>query len=99
MSMTPLSGVGNVTSVPSPTTSAAPPAADGFMRVLDAVVGNASRADAAANQAVQGLATGQADDLHTVALAVAQADLSFRLALEIRNRLTDAYQEVTRMQV
>jgi flagellar hook-basal body complex protein FliE len=34
-----------------------------------------------------------------VALAVAQADLSFRLALEVRNRLLDAYQEVSRMQV
>jgi flagellar hook-basal body complex protein FliE len=32
-------------------------------------------------------------------LAVAQADLSFRLILELRNRLADAFQEVTRMQV
>ena len=29
----------------------------------------------------------------------ARADLTFCLALEIRNRLLDAYQEVTRMQV
>jgi flagellar hook-basal body complex protein FliE len=28
-----------------------------------------------------------------------QADLSFRLILELRNRFTEAYQEVSRMQV
>jgi flagellar hook-basal body complex protein FliE len=32
-------------------------------------------------------------------LAVSQADLSFRMILEIRNRLTEAYQEIMRMQV
>jgi flagellar hook-basal body complex protein FliE len=57
------------------------------------------QANAAADAAVTALATGEAQDLHTVSLAVAQADLSFRLILELRNRLTDALQEVTRMQV
>jgi len=32
-------------------------------------------------------------------LAVAQADLAFRTVLEVRNKLLEAYQEVTRMQV
>ncbi|MBY0232935.1 MAG: flagellar hook-basal body complex protein FliE [Gemmataceae bacterium] len=98
MSTTPLPSIGPLGSVP-PSALGAAPAADGFSRVLDAVLGNASRSDAAATQAIQDLATGEADDLHTVALAVAQADLSFRLALEIRNRLIEAYQEVARMQV
>jgi flagellar hook-basal body complex protein FliE len=98
MSMTPLSAIGPLGSVPAQAVSA-PPASDGFSRILDAVLGDASRTDAAASLAIQGLATGEADDLHTVALAVAQSDLSFRLALEIRNRLLDAFQEVSRMQV
>ncbi len=100
MSIAPLSSAGALGSVPATATAegAARPA-DGFTRVLDTVLGDASRADAAASQAIQGLATGEAADLHTVALASAQADLSFRLALEIRNRLLDAYQEVMRMQV
>ena len=33
------------------------------------------------------------------ALQVAQADLSFRLILEIRNRLSEAYQDIMKMQV
>ena len=83
---------------PLPTTSPAEPQAaggSGFGRVLD---GN-RQANDAANAAVTALATGEAQDLHTVSLAVAQADLSFRLILELRNRLADALQEVTRMQV
>jgi flagellar hook-basal body complex protein FliE len=98
MSMPPLSPLGPLGSVPASAVSAPPPA-DGFARILDTVIGDASRTDAAASQAIQNLATGEADDLHTVALAVAQSDLSFRLALEIRNRLLDAFQEVSRMQV
>ena len=42
---------------------------------------------------------GQTDNLHSVMLAVAKADLSFRTILEVRNRLTDAFQEIMRMQV
>jgi flagellar hook-basal body complex protein FliE len=73
--------------------------ANGFARVLDQVFGEASAADAQAAHAVQDLATGAAEDVHTVALAVAKADLSFRLALELRNRLQEAYQQITQIQV
>lgn len=73
--------------------------ASGFGRLLQTVAGQNQQAHAAAEAAVRQLAVGQAQDLHTVALAVARADLSFRLILELRNRLSDAYQEITRMQV
>lgn len=82
----------------------APPAAGanpagGFAAVLNGLLGQNTQANAAADAAVAGLADGTAQDLHTVTLAVAQADLSFRLILELRNRLAEAFQEVTRMQV
>ena len=44
-------------------------------------------------------ALGRTDALHEVMLQVAQADLSFRFILEIRNRLTEAYQEIMKMQI
>lgn len=73
--------------------------AGGFGRVLSSLLNENHQANAAADAAVQDLVTGQAQDLHTVAAAVAQADLSFRLILELRNRLTEAFQEVSRMQI
>ncbi len=78
---------------------AAPSGGKAFGTMLEQVVASNSKADATANQAVESLATGQADNLHAVSLAVAQADLSFRLVLELRNRMTEAYQEIMRMQV
>ncbi len=82
-----------------PPTGAEPVAAGGFAAVLNQVLAGNQQANATADAAIQALATGQAQDVHSVALAVAQADLSFRMILELRNRLSDAFQEVTRMQV
>jgi flagellar hook-basal body complex protein FliE len=70
-----------------------------FQQILGQVLQPIADSNAKADAAIQALATGQADDLHTVSLAVAQADLAFRMLLELRNRLTEAYQEVMRMQV
>jgi|SRR5579883_867880 len=75
------------------------PVGSGFAMVLNNLLDNNRQANAAANAAVQALATGEAQDLHTVSLAVAQSEISFRLILQLRNRLSDALQEVTRMQV
>lgn len=87
-------------SVPTYSTEQTQPTGhDVFGRILDQVLGTAGSADKQANLALEALATGEADDLHSAALAVAQADLSFRLALSIRNRVLDAYQEVMRIQV
>lgn len=70
-----------------------------FQQVLNQVLGPVADANGKADQAIRALATGEADDLHTVSLAVAQADLAFRMLLEVRNRLTESFQEVMRMQV
>lgn len=52
-----------------------------------------------ADQAVEKLATNQGGSLHNVVVAAAKADLSFRLFLELRNKLVESYQELMRMQV
>ncbi|MBS0201899.1 MAG: flagellar hook-basal body complex protein FliE [Planctomycetes bacterium] len=52
-----------------------------------------------ADQSVQQLATGQSDSVHETMLALAKADLSLRVFMEVRNKVIDAYQEVMRMQM
>jgi flagellar hook-basal body complex protein FliE len=84
---------------PQTPAEAQPTPASGFASFLNGLLAGNAQASATADAAVTALATGEAQDLHTVSLAVAQADLSFRLILELRNRLADAFQEVTRMQV
>lgn len=79
--------------------SAAKPAEGPFATVINRLLATANTNQAQADQAVRELAMGRTDDLHNVMLAVAQADLTFRLVLEIRNRLVEGFQEVLRLQV
>lgn len=52
-----------------------------------------------AEQATQDLLTGKATDIHQVIIATEEARLSLELAVQIRNKLVDAYQEISRMQI
>lgn len=70
-----------------------------FNNMLTDMIKNVESANKEADTAVQGLISGQSQDLHQVMLAVHKADLSLRLALEVRNKLVDAYHEVMRMSI
>lgn len=43
--------------------------------------------------------TGESPDLHQTIVSLQSADLSFQFALQVRNKLIGAYEEVMRMQV
>lgn len=80
-------------------TGAAGAGTSSFGAIVDKFLGSAVHRHAEAENAVRDLALGQTDNIHGVLLQVAQADLAFRLVLEIRNRLTEAYQDIMKMQV
>jgi flagellar hook-basal body complex protein FliE len=92
---------------PSPSSPLGSPGADrspsgalgSFERVLTHLLDHPAREQAQAIQAVEDIALGKNDDVHDAAMAVARSDISFRMVLEVRNRLEQAYQEVMRMQV
>ncbi len=42
---------------------------------------------------------GEGEEIHKVALAAQQADLSFQMFLQVRNKVISAYQEIMRMQI
>ena len=45
------------------------------------------------------LLTGKVNDFHEIAVQLKSTELSFKFAMEIRNKLVDAYREVMRMSV
>jgi len=49
-------------------------------------------------QAVQSLIDGTADDLHTVMIKTTEAQLSLEIAVQMRNRTLEAYNEIKNMQ-
>jgi flagellar hook-basal body complex protein FliE len=53
----------------------------------------------ASDQAVQNIALGEADNLHQVMMTMERTRLEFELALQVRNKALEAYQELMRMQV
>ncbi len=75
------------------------PAEVPFGKMIDHLLRDANSQQVQADQTVRQFAMGESDNLHDVMLAVAKADLSFRLVLEVRNRLVEAYQEIMRMQI
>ncbi len=43
--------------------------------------------------------TGQSTDLHQTIIALQTADLNFQFAMQVRNKVIGAYEEIMRMQV
>ncbi len=52
-----------------------------------------------ADKQIEELATGNNTDIQGTILALQKADISFRLMMEVRNKIIAAYQEVMRTQV
>ena len=68
----------------------------------DALENGLNKVDASVrdtDRLVDDVVTGKVDDFHEVALRLKQSELSFRFAMEVRNKLVDAYREVMRMSV
>lgn len=70
-------------------------ASDAFGGLLNSLTG----AQNAADRGVADIATGGDKDLHDAVLSVQMESLTFDLAVQIRNRLVDTYQEMFRMSV
>jgi flagellar hook-basal body complex protein FliE len=52
-----------------------------------------------ANDSIKALATGTEENLHDVIISMEQAGMTLQYAIEIRNKLLDAYQSVIQMQI
>jgi len=60
---------------------------------------NLSQSEMNSDSLLQQLAAGEDVDLHQVMIAVEQTDVSFRVALSIRDKLVESYKEIMRMQI
>lgn len=72
---------------------------DSFSNLLGNMVQDVNAKQAAANDSVNGLLSGQNVSLHQTMIAMEEASVSFQLMVEVRNRLLDSYQELMRMQI
>jgi len=73
--------------------------AGAFRSVLEGAVRHLEDYQQKADQAVEGFLSGSTDDLHSTALAVQRVELELEMALQVRNKVVQAYQEIMRMQL
>ncbi len=70
-----------------------------FAEALERAVRQADELQRRADAAAAALADGRTDDVHAVMVAMEEANLALQLAIQVRNRLLESYQELLRMQV
>ena len=90
----PMAAAPAVASATSTSSSANP-----FSSVLSQAIQQVESFQNNAEASVNRFLSGEGEELHKVALATQQADLSFQLFLQVRNKVVSAYQQVMQMQV
>lgn len=69
-----------------------------FSQLVEGFVAQTNADQVASDQAIDDLVTGKTDNVQQVVLAIANAEMSFQLFMEIRNKLIDSYNDLMRMQ-
>lgn len=69
-----------------------------FQDMLTKLISEVDEAQKEADVSLKNLATGKSDSVQDVVMKMEEADLSFRLMKQIRDKLIDAYKEVMTMQ-
>ena len=70
-----------------------------FSNVLKSAMGEVGELQEKASQSIQQMVGEGKGDLQETMIALEKADVSFKLMMQIRNKVLDAYQEIMRMQV
>ena len=85
----------------SPVVSGIVPADAGsaFQSVLNEAISTVGSFGQDAQASIGRFLSGEGEELHQVAIKAQEAELTFDLFLQVRNKVISAYQEVMRMQV
>jgi len=99
----PIGNGGNATAGASASPSGFSPVGNGgqatpFSDLLTDAVGQVDQLESQARSAVSGLMTGNGVDVHQAMIATQKADMTFEMALAVRNKAVQAYQSVMGMQ-
>jgi len=77
-----------------------PAAGEGqFATVLKDSISEVNRLQQKADASITSLATSGQASLHETMIAMEEASVSFKLMMQVRNKIVEAYQEVMRIQV
>lgn len=69
-----------------------------FGEILSKSINEVNQYQNEADKAISELAMGRQTDIHQTMIAIEKADVSFKLMMQVRNKIVAAYEEVKRMQ-
>ncbi len=70
-----------------------------FARMLEKSLEDVNTQQHQANTAINELVAGKNKNIHETMLVLERADASLKMAMQVRNKILDAYREIMRMQV
>ena len=70
----------------------------GFEDALRQAIDQVEELQANSEQQVSALLKGEQGDVHNVMIAIERADVAFQLMMQVRNKIVNAYQQVSQMQ-
>jgi flagellar hook-basal body complex protein FliE len=78
--------------------SGKPTAAGGFGSMVEQLVSAVESSNAQANTSIDGMVN-KTGDVHDAMIALQRSELALQLAVQVRNKLVQAYQDVMRMPI
>jgi flagellar hook-basal body complex protein FliE len=84
---------------PSPLRTGTTPGTGAFQSALTDAVSKVESFQQNAQASINRFLSGEGEELHKVAIASQEAELSFQMFLQVRNKVVVAYQQVMQMQV
>jgi len=70
----------------------------GFGATLKDAINQVNYLGDSSDQKVTELLHGDRQDIHNVMIAIEKADIAFQLMMQVRNKIVNAYQEVSKLQ-
>jgi flagellar hook-basal body complex protein FliE len=70
-----------------------------FKELLQQQINEVNALQKDAKEAVEDLAAGKRDDIESVIMATRKADTAFKMLLQVRNKMMDAYEEVKQIRI
>lgn len=70
-----------------------------FQKTLTDAIGQVDETQKVSDENIEAFVSGEKENLHEVMISMQQANLSFELMVEVRNRVLEGYQELMRLQV
>lgn len=72
---------------------------ENFSSFLKNAITEANQSELDANQSVNDLISGKETNIHNTLISLEKADISFKMMMQVRGKLMDAYQQIMRTSV